>query len=37
MAATRPGGARRITSIKPAVATASAIHWPAPLRSLVEN
>ena len=37
MAATRPAGARRITSSRPNVATPSAIHCPAPLRSWVEN
>ncbi len=37
MAEALPGGARRMTSSSPKVATPSAIHWPVPVRSLVEN
>jgi hypothetical protein len=37
MAAMREGGARRITSSSPNVATASATHCPGPALTLVEN
>lgn len=37
IAATRDDGARRITSSRPAVATASASSWPKPCRGLSEN
>lgn len=37
MSATRDAGARRMTSRRPKVATASAIHCPVPERTFVEN
>jgi hypothetical protein len=37
VAATRPGGERRMTSTSPNVATASASHWPDPPRTFVES